>query len=46
MKMLLNIITIVCLINTVALSFLTVIYLRGKKDNLEDEGTANTNKKN
>ena len=41
-----NLISIICALNTVVLAYLTYLYFRKKDDTLQDEGTTDTNEKN
>lgn len=44
MKILLNLVALTCFTNTVVLTYLCVSYFRFKKNTLEDDGTADTDK--
>jgi len=39
-----NLISIVCAVNTFVLAYLTYLYFRKKDDTLQDDGTADTSK--
>jgi hypothetical protein len=45
MKTLINLIAIACAINTVVLAYLTYRYFTTKDNNLEDDGTTDTEQK-
>jgi len=39
-----NVVGIICAVNTVILTYLTYLYFRKKDDTLQDEGTTDTSK--
>ena len=46
MDLIINIITIVCAINTFVLTYLMYCYFRGKNNNLQDDGATDTEQEN
>jgi hypothetical protein len=44
--MLENIIAVICIANTVAITFLVISYMKMKRNTLEDDGAADTSQEN
>ena len=46
MKIIVNLLTVVCAINTFVLTYLTYCYFRSKNNTLEDDGATDTEQEN